>query len=147
MKTLESSTSSLFLYIDQEYPSPPEINGVTGAPYPIGIEKVVSPRLSAVSSILQDIRKGRVLSDISVLGEKAEFIEAIALETSDITYKPLKKLSFPKGAIIVCIIRDDEIMIPYGDSIIKPDDRVIMFAVKQAVKKLEKMLTVKLEFF
>jgi trk system potassium uptake protein len=51
----------------------------------IGIDKVVNPRLSAVSSILQDVRKGKILSDISILGERAEFIEAMALETSGIT--------------------------------------------------------------
>ncbi|MCK4768526.1 MAG: NAD-binding protein, partial [Desulfobacula sp.] len=113
----------------------------------IGVEKVVSPRLSAVSSILRNIRKGKVLSDISIFGERGEFIEAIALETSDITNKPLKKLSFPKGAILVCIIRNGQIMIPTGDSVVKPEDRIIMFAVKHAVKKLEKLLTVKLDFF
>jgi trk system potassium uptake protein TrkA len=113
----------------------------------IGIEKVVSPRLSAVSSILKEIRKGKVLSDVSIIGERGEFIEAIALETSGITDKPLKKISFPNGAILVCIIRDGQIMIPAGDSVVKPNDRIIMFAVKNAVKKLEKLLTVKLDFF
>ncbi len=113
----------------------------------IGIEKVVSPRLSAVSSILKDIRQGNVLSDISILGERGEFIEAIALETSDITNRPLKKISFPKGAILVCIIRNGEIMIPSGLSEVTPGDRMIFFAIKQAVKKLEKLLTVKLDFF
>ncbi len=113
----------------------------------IGIEKIVSPRLSAVSSILQEVRKGKVLSDISILGERGEFIEAIALETSDITNNPLKKISFPKGAILVCIVREGAVIIPAGDSIVKPGDRMILFAVKQAVKKLEKLLTVKLDFF
>ena len=113
----------------------------------IGIEKVVSPRLSAVSSILKEVRKGKVLSDISILGERGEFIEAIALETSDITDRPLRKISFPKGAILVCILRDGHIMIPAGNSVVKPNDRIIMFAVKHAVKKLEKLLTVKLDFF
>ncbi|MBT6337992.1 MAG: Trk system potassium transporter TrkA [Desulfobacula sp.] len=113
----------------------------------IGIEKIVSPRLSAVSSILKDVRKGKVLSDISILGERGEFIEAIALETSEITDQPLRKISFPKGAILVCIIRDGQIMIPAGDSVVRPNDRIIMFAVKNAVKKLEKLLTVKLDFF
>lgn len=113
----------------------------------IGLEKVVNPRLSAVSSILQNVRKGKVLSDISIFGERGEFIEAIALETSDITNKPLKKIAFPKGALLVCIIREGQIMIPAGDSIVNPGDRIIMFAVKHAVKKLEKLLTVKLDFF
>ena len=113
----------------------------------IGIEKVVSPRLSAVSSILQDVRRGKVLSDISIFGERGEFIEAIALETSDITNRPLKKISVPKGALLVCIVRHGEIIIPSGDSVVEPGDRIILFAVKQAVKKLEKLLTVKLDFF
>ncbi len=113
----------------------------------IGIEKVVSPRLSAVSSILQEVRKGKVLSDISIFGERGEFIEAIALETSDITGSPLKKIAFPKGALLVCIIREGEIIIPDGGSRVSPGDRMILFAVKHAVKKLEKLLTVKLDFF
>ncbi len=113
----------------------------------IGIEKVISPRLSAVSSILQAIRKGKVLSDISIFGERGEFIEAIALETSDITGVPLKKISFPKGALLVCIIRNGQIIIPAGDSVVNPGDRIILFALKQAVEKLEKLLTVKLDFF
>lgn len=113
----------------------------------IGIDKIISPRLSAVSSILQHIRKGKVLSDISIFGERGEFIEAIALETSDITKKPLYKLSFPKGAILVCIMRNGQINIPTGQSIVEPGDRIIMFAVKKAVKNLEKLLTVKLDFF
>ena len=39
------------------------------------------------------------------------------------------------------------IIIPTGDSVIKPDDRVIIFAIRQAIPKIEKMLSVKLEYF
>jgi trk system potassium uptake protein TrkA len=113
----------------------------------IGIEKVVSPRLSAVSSILQNVRQGKVLSDISIFGERGEFIQAVALETSDITNRPLKDIHMPKGALLVCIIRNDDIIIPTGDSVVNPGDQIIVFAVKQAVRKMEKLLTVKLEFF
>jgi len=113
----------------------------------IGLDKVVSPRLSAARSILRDIRKGKVLSAVSVFGEGAEFIEAVALETSGITKKPLRKIAFPKGSILVCIIREDEIIIPSGESIVEPGDRIIMFSKKEDIQKLEKLLTVKLEFF
>ena len=87
----------------------------------IGIEKVVSPRLSAVSSILKDVRQGNVLSDISILGERGEFIEAIAMETSDITNRPLQKISFPKGAILICIMRNGQVIIPSGPSVVVPE--------------------------
>jgi trk system potassium uptake protein len=113
----------------------------------IGIEKVVSPRLSAVSSILQNVRQGKVLSDISIFGERGEFIQAVALETSDITNRPLKDLNMPKGALLVCIIRNGDIIIPSGESVVTPGDQIIIFTVKQALKNMEKLLTVKLEFF
>jgi len=113
----------------------------------IGIEQVVSPRLSAINTILQHIRRGKVLSAISIKGEKAEVIEAVALETSDIVEKPLRSISFPKGAMVAGIIHEETIIVPSGDSVIQPDDRVIIFSRKEAISKIEKMLAVKLEYF
>lgn len=113
----------------------------------IGIEQVVSPRLSAVNTILQHIRRGKVLSDISLKGEQAEVMEALAMETSDIVAKPLRKIAFPKGAIVAGIIRQDTIIIPTGQSVIEPGDRIIIFAKRSAVAGIEKILTVKLEYF
>jgi len=113
----------------------------------IGIEQVVSPRLSAINTILQHIRRGKVLSAISIKGEQGEVMEALALETSDIVDKPLSQIAFPKGALVAGIIRRDEIIIPSGDSVIQPEDRIIIFARRQAIPKIEKILAVKLEYF
>lgn len=113
----------------------------------IGIEQVVSPRLSAINTILQHIRRGKILSSLSIKGEQAEFMEAVALETSEIVGRPLKNISFPKGSLVASIIRNDNIIIPSGDSVIEPDDRIIIFATRQAIPKIEKILTVKLEYF
>jgi trk system potassium uptake protein TrkA len=113
----------------------------------IGLEQVVSPRLSAINTILQHIRRGKVLSARTMTDEQAEVLEAIALETSDIVGKSLKKTAIPKGALVIGIIRDNEIEIPSGDSIIKPNDRILIFAKREVISKIEKILTVKLEFF
>jgi len=113
----------------------------------IGIEQVVSPRLSAINTILQHIRRGKVLSAISIKGEQAEVMEALALETSDIVGRPLKKIGFPKGAILAGIIRKGDIIIPTGDSVVQPEDHIIIFARRKAIPKIEKILAVKLEYF
>ena len=113
----------------------------------IGLEQVVSPRLSAVNSILQHIRRGKVLQAKSIKNEQAEVMEAVALETSDIVGKPIRKLSLPKGTLITGIIRKDDVIIPSGDSVIQPGDRIIIFARRQAIPKIEKILAVKLEYF
>jgi trk system potassium uptake protein TrkA len=113
----------------------------------IGIEKVVSTRLSAINTILRHIRKGKVFSAISIKGEQAEIMETLALETSDIVDKPLKQISFPKEAILAGIIRGDDIIIPTGDSVIRSGDHIIIFARKRALPKVEKILSVKLDYF
>lgn len=113
----------------------------------IGIEQVVSPRLSAINTILQHIRRGKVLSVRTLTDEQAEVLEAEALETSDIVGKPLRKSSLPKGSLVIGIIRNGQVIIPSGDSVIEPGDRVIIFAKRQVIAKIEKILMVKLEFF
>ncbi len=113
----------------------------------IGIDTVVSTRLSAVKAILQYIRKGKIISVTPIKGEDAEAIEAEALETSEIVGSPLSKVKFPKGAILGGIVRGDEVIIPRGDTVVRPGDRLIIFALRGAVPKLEKLLTVKLEYF
>jgi trk system potassium uptake protein TrkA len=45
------------------------------------------------------------------------------------------------------IVRGEEIIIPRGDSVINPKDRLIIFALEKVIPKLEKLLTVKLEYF
>jgi trk system potassium uptake protein TrkA len=113
----------------------------------IGIDTVISSRLSAIRAILQYIRKGKVISVAPLKGEHAEAIEAEALETSDVVNLPLAKVKFPKGAIVGAVVRGEEIIIPRGDTVILPKDRLIIFALQNVVPKLEKLLTVKLDFF
>jgi len=113
----------------------------------IGLDTLVSPRLSAVKAILQHIRRGKIISVAPLKGEHAEAIEAEALETSAIVNVPLSEVNFPKGAIIGAIVRNGEIIIPKGDSIVRPKDHLIIFAFEKVIPKLEKLLTVKLEYF
>ena len=113
----------------------------------IGIDTVVSPRLSAIRAILQYIRKGKVICVAPLKGEGAEAIEFEALETSDIVNIPLSEVKFPKEAIIGAIVRGEEVIIPRGHNMIKPHDRLIIFALKGAIPKIQKLFTVKLEYF
>jgi trk system potassium uptake protein TrkA len=113
----------------------------------IGIEQVVSPRLSAINGILQHVRRGKVPSAMSIKGEQAEILEAVAMETSAIVAKPLRNVGVPKGALVAAIMRQDNIIIPSGETVIAPDDRIIIVARREVIAQVEKILAVKLEFF
>ncbi len=113
----------------------------------IGVDVVLSPMLSAVSTILQFVRQGRILSVSTLREDLVEAIEFIAMETSKIVGKPLKKLPMPKGALVGSIVRDDEVIIPHGDTIIEVGDRVILFARPDTIPVVEKAVKVNLEYF
>ncbi|MFP3867934.1 MAG: Trk system potassium transporter TrkA [Desulfobacteraceae bacterium] len=113
----------------------------------VGVDHIVSTRLAAIYSILHYIRRGRVLSIVSLKGEQAEVLEAIALETSDIVGTPLKELKFPADALVLCILRGQEVIIPSGDSVIQPQDRVMILSTRENILLVEKSLMVKLEYF
>ena len=113
----------------------------------IGLDSVVSPRMSAVGAILQYIRRGKVISVASLKGESAEVIEVEALESSDIVGKTLKSVKFPKGALIGAIVRKENVFIASGDSVIEPHDHLIIFSSRESIPEVEKFLTVKLEYF
>jgi len=113
----------------------------------IGVDVVISPHLAAISRILQFIRRGKVLSVASFHKENAEAIEIVALETSDLVNRPLREIKFPKGAIIGAVVRDKEIIIPTGDTIILPGDRVIIFTLTSAIPSVERTLMVKMEYW
>ena len=76
-----------------------------------------------------------------------EVIEAEVLETSSLIGVPLREAQLPDGVIVGAVVRRDKVLIPRGDTVIRAHDLVVIFAATHAVKKIEKLFAVKLEFF
>jgi len=112
----------------------------------IGIDGVISPKASAVSDILHFIRKGKVVSVTTVGDDAAEALEIVALETSEIVGKPLHEASL-QDAHVGAIVRGDEVIIPAGNDVIQVGDHVVIFALRSAIPRLERQMTVKLRYF
>ena len=97
--------------------------------------------------MLQHVRRGRIRSVYTLQKGAAEIIEAEALETSTLVGNPLKDLDLPKGMRIGSIYRDGKIIRPDGNTKIRAKDRVVIFAKAEAVKSVEQLFRVSLEFF
>jgi trk system potassium uptake protein TrkA len=113
----------------------------------LGLDVVVSPRAITVSTILQQVRRGRIKSVHSLREGFGELIEAEALETSNIVNKPLREARLPDGVIIGAIVRGSKVIIPRADTVSRPGDRVILMTTAAAIKSVEKMFSVRLEYF
>ena len=53
----------------------------------------------------------------------------------------------PNGVVLGAIVRDGQVISPRGSTVIEPKDRIVLFAASDAVRKVEKMFSVRLEFF
>jgi trk system potassium uptake protein TrkA len=104
----------------------------------IGIDSTVNVRISTASAILRFIRRGTILSVATFHGIDAEAIEFEIKKKDKITGRPLKQLGLPEGALIAAIVRGHEVFVPYGNSVIEPGDKVIVFALTKAIPSIEK---------
>lgn len=105
----------------------------------IGLDSLINKKLLAANNISRFIRKGEILSLTSLEGIDAEVLEYIAQSNSPITKKPVKDLDFPREALIGGVIREDESFIAVGETKIQANDKVVIFSLPGAVKKIEKL--------
>lgn len=106
----------------------------------VGIDHIVSPRISAINTLFPYMRRGKVISSVSIRGKAAEVLEAEALAKSAIVGKPLKDLQFPKEALFLCVFRGNEVIIPGGDTVIETGDRVLILSTGAVIPLVEQAL-------
>ena len=98
----------------------------------LGIKNNVSPKHIVASRILSYIRAlsnsrgSNVLTLYRLVGDRVEALEFAAKKQSRLYDKPLKDLKIKKDCLIACIIRNNEVIIPRGDSAIHLGDNVIV---------------------
>ncbi|WP_372395995.1 Trk system potassium transporter TrkA [Azospirillum sp. HJ39] len=113
----------------------------------LGMDVVVNPAAVTVSSILRHVRRGRVAAVQTIGDGFGEVVEAEALETSRAVSGPIGSIGLPSGLTIGALVRDGEVIIPTGQTVIEPHDRVIVMATADLVRKVERLFAVGLEFF
>ena len=113
----------------------------------LGIDSLISPKALTVSSILQYVRRGRIRTVHSLRDNFGEVIEAEAISTSSVLGMTVEEINMPRSLIIGAIVRNDQILMPRNDTVIKIHDRVILIVTSAAVKRFEKLFSVRLEYF
>lgn len=113
----------------------------------LGVNALINPRATTVSSILRHVRRGKVRAVYSVGGGEAEVIEAQVMATSPIAGKRIREITFPTGSIVGAIRSGNEIKMPKGDTVIKVGDTLVVFAIRGTVSKVEQLFRVSMDFF
>jgi len=114
------------------------------------IDIAISPQQSTISSLLAHVRRGDVVKVHSLRRGAAEAIEAIAhgdISTSKVVGRKISELTLPPGTTIGAIVRNDNVVIAHNDTIIEPEDHVILFLIdKKYISDVERLFQVGITF-
>lgn len=114
------------------------------------INVIISPRIATIGSVLAHIRRGDVVAVHSLRRGKAEAIEAIAHgdeSSSKVIGKGVRDIPFPAGTGVGAIVRDKQVIIPDINTLIEPEDHVIIFMDnKSCISSVEALFQVAVTF-
>ncbi len=105
----------------------------------MGIDAVINKKLIAASYILRFTLTADVPSFLCLTGGEGEVLEFIVKHNSKITQGQLREIEFPKDATIGGIIRDNSSFVPDGNTIVLPNDRVVVFSLPSALHAVERI--------
>ena len=104
----------------------------------IGVDTLINKKLIAANNIFRYVRKGKVEAIASMHGVNAEIIEFEVHKNNRVTHVPISKLHLPKNnAKIAGVIRDEQGILPHKDFQLQIGDKVVVFALPEAIKKVE----------
>ncbi len=104
----------------------------------LGIHTLINPRMLAVAHILRLTKRGEVVALSILQGEKAEAFELVLPVNSGVVNKQIRKLNFPRGLTIGSIVRNEEVLVPSGDTVLLPADHLIIFSLPEVAHHLER---------
>jgi len=114
------------------------------------IDVAISPEQVTIGALLTHVRRGDMVSVHSLRRGAAEAIEAIAhgdTTTSKVVGRRIEEIELPEGTTIGAIVRGDDVIIAHHDTLIEPEDHVVMFLVdKRKINEVERLFQVAVTF-
>ena len=112
----------------------------------MGLDSVVSPKSITCANILRYVRarvnsEGTKLERLHRLADgQAEALEFIARSGDPYINIPLKNLTLRGGALIAVIVRNDKVIVPFGNDHIEAGDTVIILTCETGIADLNEVI-------
>jgi trk system potassium uptake protein TrkA len=107
----------------------------------LGVDASVSGTKIINAIIQEQVKAGDMM--IPLLTLKAGDVEIVEVElsrSSHIVKKKIRDLSLPQGSIFIAVIRGEEVIIPTGETMFQPEDKVLALVKRESEQVLREML-------
>ena len=104
----------------------------------LGLDLAMSPRLKCANQILRFVRSRSVASIALIADGKGEVLELRAHLEGGRSERKVKSLGLPPGgAMIGAIVREEDVVIPTGETVVEDGDQVIVFTLPEHLERVE----------
>jgi trk system potassium uptake protein TrkA len=114
------------------------------------IDIAVSPQQITIGRLLAHVRRGDTVVVYSLRRGAAEAVEIVAhgdTQTSRVVGRPVGAISLPPNTTIAAIVRGDAVLMCHHNTVIQPEDHVIVFlADKKYIPQVEQLFQVGITF-
>jgi trk system potassium uptake protein TrkA len=104
-----------------------------------GIDVAINPRLVTAEEIVRFAHDPRTRQVAMLEGDRYEILDITVRPESRLVRTPFRELPMT-GSVIGAIIRNGQAIFPHGDSMLEPNDRVIVFTESSRVPEVERAL-------
>lgn len=95
----------------------------------VGVDVAINPREATAEEIIRFTQKGQIENLSLIEGRQAEVLEIEVDGGSILTDRPIHEsvTELPSAVVIGAITRDQEFIVPRGDTVIESGDHVVLF--------------------
>lgn len=104
-----------------------------------GIHQVFSPQMIIANDIAGTIRSRDLLTLQDFQNIEAEFVELNVQTDSPVINKAIHQLPLPPQTLLVALLRNGDVLIPKGDTVLQSWDKVIVLCLKSNFRKIAEL--------
>ncbi|MFM8003080.1 MAG: potassium channel family protein [Actinomycetota bacterium] len=105
-----------------------------------GIDVAVSTPHLITSLVQEAVTVGNFVKLMDIKGGKAELAEVTLAPESPACNKTLKELKFPRSSTVVAIVRDEIVLVPESDTILRSGDEAMVLINADTEGAIQKIL-------
>lgn len=102
----------------------------------VGVDVAVNPREVTAEEITRFTRELHTEKVALIENDRAEVLEVEVDDESVLVGRPIREsvADLPEGFVLGAITRDDEFVVPRGDTVVEPGDHVVVFVDRDALE-------------
>lgn len=101
------------------------------------IHRIVSPYISTTHAILHYLRSQQIKAAALLHNLPGELLDVIIPKESKLCGKMIREIKMPRQAIVATVLREHEVVSATGDLELAAGDRLVIFAHRDVVKKIQ----------